>query len=52
MAEPLKNSFGPTVVDRIAQNLPVDRDAFVSDCLRVRAVEPHGPRATRRGRDA
>ena len=34
MAEPLKNSFGPTVVDRIAQNLPVDRDAFVSDCLR------------------
>ncbi len=33
MAPPLKDQFGPDVVERLAGTLPVDRAAFIADCL-------------------
>ncbi len=33
MAPPLKDQFGPAVVERIADTLPVDRDSFIAACL-------------------
>jgi 3-methyladenine DNA glycosylase AlkC len=33
MAAPLKDQFGPEVVEQIAETLPVDRTRFVLDCL-------------------
>lgn len=33
MAAPLTDQFGPDVVRMIAADLPVDRDAFVAECL-------------------
>lgn len=33
MAAPLKDQFGPDIVDRIASTLPVDREAFTTACL-------------------
>ncbi|MCB0920223.1 MAG: DNA alkylation repair protein [Actinobacteria bacterium] len=33
MAAPLKDQFGPDVVERIAESLPVDRTSFVAQCL-------------------
>lgn len=33
MAEPLKKAFGPPIVKRIADSLPVDASQFVAQCL-------------------